>query len=87
VGEREALTEREWIGRIARVTGWSGRVGPVDPHDLPPSLRLPYDWRHHVVVDTSRIRRELGYAERTDPPEAMTRTVEWERLRAAGSRQ
>jgi nucleoside-diphosphate-sugar epimerase len=78
-GERDTLTERAWIERIASVAGWSGRVVPVEPQHVPPSLRLPFDWQHHLVVDTSRIRRELGYAERNDPPGAMTRTVEWER--------
>ena len=79
VGERDTLTERAWIERIASAAGWSGRVVSVEPQHVPPSLRLPFDWQHHLVVDTTRIRRELGYAERIDPITAMTRTVKWER--------
>ena len=32
-----------------------------------------------VVVDTSRIRRELGYSEHIDLAEAFRRTIAWER--------
>ena len=31
------------------------------------------------MVDTSRIRRELGYAEQVPFDEALRRTIEWER--------
>ena len=31
------------------------------------------------VVDTSRIRRELGFAEQVPFDEALRRTIEWER--------
>jgi hypothetical protein len=33
----------------------------------------------HVIVDSSRIRRELGYCEIVPRAEALRRTVEWER--------
>jgi hypothetical protein len=34
---------------------------------------------HHLATDTSRIRDELGYAERVSRAEALRRTIEWER--------
>jgi hypothetical protein len=32
-----------------------------------------------LVADSSRIRRELGYAEAVEREEALRRTIEWER--------
>jgi hypothetical protein len=31
-----------------------------------------------LVVDTTRIREELGYQESIEPGEALERTIEWE---------
>lgn len=54
VGEPDTLTEREW----AELCGASVELAPhVD--GLP-----PYDWRYDLVMDTSAIRAELGFAER-----------------------
>jgi nucleoside-diphosphate-sugar epimerase len=83
VGEPDTLTERDWIRRIADEVGWDGRITAVPADQLPPSLRMPFDWRQDLVVDTSRIRSELGYAEQTGPREAMARTVVWERANVA----
>ena len=72
VGEEAALTESEWVGRIGRAAGWSGEVRAVAREELPPELAgPPFDYAHDLVADTSRIRRELGFAERADPEEAM----------------
>ena len=79
VGEPEALTEAEWVGRIGRAAGWAGAVLTLPEDRLPEHLRAPFDWRHHLVGDTGKLRRELGYAERVPPDEAMARTVAWER--------
>ena len=42
-------------------------------------LRIPGDFRQHWVVDTSRIRTELGFVEPVPRAESIRRTVEWER--------
>jgi dTDP-D-glucose 4,6-dehydratase len=34
-------------------------------------------WDHHLVADTSRIRRELGYREVTGHEEGLRRTLAW----------
>jgi nucleoside-diphosphate-sugar epimerase len=72
-------TEREWVQRLAAVTGWNGEIFTRPNADLPDPLRLPYDFQQDWSLDSTRIRRELGYAEVTPPREAMRRTVEWER--------
>ena len=82
VGEADAPTEAEWVEEIGRAVGWGGRVVGLPNGDLPPHLAREYeganfgqDW----VVDTSRIRRELGFEESVPREEALRRTVAWER--------
>jgi nucleoside-diphosphate-sugar epimerase len=79
VADRENLTEVEWIRRIARATGWNGRIIALDNEHLPLHLEPEYDLSQELALDCSRIRGELEYAELTDPDEAMRRTVAWER--------
>jgi nucleoside-diphosphate-sugar epimerase len=75
-GEPAALSESEWVERVGRAAGWTGRVRAVPREELTPELAgPPYDYAHDLVGDTSRIRRELGYRERTDPNEALRRAV------------
>lgn len=40
---------------------------------------MPYDTTQDWTLDSSAIRRDLGYTEITDPVEAMRKTVTWER--------
>jgi nucleoside-diphosphate-sugar epimerase len=73
VGESPTLTVEERLTRVAQAIGWQGEVvfGPKQGGDR----RLLPD----IAYDTSRIRRELGYAEVTTPEEALRRTIDWER--------
>ena len=79
VADREISTEADWVRRIARAAGWSGAIVTLPNEQLPEELRDPHDTSQDWALDSSRIRRELGYHEPTDPDEAMRRTVEWER--------
>jgi nucleoside-diphosphate-sugar epimerase len=79
VGEPEAPTEFEWVQRIGKSADWTGIIKGIPPATLPAHLELPYDYRHHLVADTSRIRRELSYRETISLEEAIRRTVTWER--------
>src|SRR5215468_10967623 len=36
------------------------------------------DYRQHLLTDSCRIRRELGYVEPVPLPEALSRTIVWE---------
>jgi len=81
VGEESALSEADWVRAIAQAAGWSGEIVVVPRARLPLSLRwwgdlaLDQDW----ATDTTRIRTELGYAERVPRDEALRRTIAWER--------
>jgi nucleoside-diphosphate-sugar epimerase len=72
VCEPVAFSEEEWVRRVAAVHGWNGEISLVENEQL-------WDLRQDFVVDSTRIRAELGYAERVDPDEALRRTIQWER--------
>jgi nucleoside-diphosphate-sugar epimerase len=81
VGEEQALTEMDWVRAIGRAAGWKGEVVVVRRERLPRALRwwgdvtLEQEW----VVNSQRIRSELGYVEHVQRDEALQRTVNWER--------
>jgi len=59
--------------------GWSGEVISVVPEKLPEKLRVPFDTDHHVVLDSTRIRAELLYAEKISMHAALRDTIVCER--------
>lgn len=79
VAEPDARSTADFIREIGRAVGWNGRVV-----ELPKGvLAGPWDafrTDQHAVVDSSRIRRELGYSETTPRMEALRRTIEWQRV-------
>jgi nucleoside-diphosphate-sugar epimerase len=79
VGEPFTFTMAEWVALIGKIAGWKGRVVTVPHGRLPEPLRWDINAEQDIVVDSSRIRRELGYKERVDVEEALRRTVAWER--------
>ncbi|HEY8148053.1 MAG TPA: NAD-dependent epimerase/dehydratase family protein [Vicinamibacteria bacterium] len=79
VAEPEAPTEREWAERVAKATGWPGRIVILPRERTPKHLILPGNTRQHWVASSQRIREELGYREPVAPDEALRRTIEWER--------
>ncbi|HXL37349.1 MAG TPA: NAD-dependent epimerase/dehydratase family protein [Ktedonobacteraceae bacterium] len=79
VGEPFTFTMAEWIALIGKIAGWQGRVVTVPHGRLPEPLRWDINAEQDIVVDSSRIRGELGYKERVDVEEALRRTVAWER--------
>jgi nucleoside-diphosphate-sugar epimerase len=85
VGEETAWTEWEWVGKIGAALGWNGAVVALDADRLPDPLRQPFDWRYDLSTDTSRIRRELGYAEPVSIEDAVDRTARWERQELQGA--
>jgi nucleoside-diphosphate-sugar epimerase len=75
VAEPEGLSYLEWAQRVTRAGAWTGRIvvlphGRLDVGDA--------NYEHHWVVDTTRIRAELGYMEVVPQEEALRRTVEWQ---------
>ncbi len=79
VGEADTPTWAERLEEWGRVAGWSGRVAAVAASELLEAVRTHHDYSHHLAIDTSRIRRELGYAEVVAREEGIARTIGWER--------
>lgn len=79
VAEQTAYSEADWVRRIGDAVGWVGEVVAVPERVLPDRLRQPYDFGQQYNVDSTRIRRELGYSEPVSEDEALQRTIEWER--------
>lgn len=79
VGEPDALPTADWAQLIAKQTVWGGQLIARPSDKLPPHLRdsRPDVWDHHLVSDTTRIRRELGYREVLDREEGLRRTLAW----------
>jgi nucleoside-diphosphate-sugar epimerase len=86
VGPAEAPDHAGWAERFASAIGWKGELRRVDRGAVPEPARRALDsldLAYPMVTDTSRIRAELGYAEPTNPAEALARTVADEASRAA----
>lgn len=79
VAERESYTEVEWARMVASATRWPGELVILPSEDTPEHLRLSANFDQHWTADSSRIRAELGFAERVRVDEAIRRTVAWER--------
>src|SRR6266702_7257461 len=71
VGEPFTFTMAEWISKIGQAAGWQGKIVTIPQGRLPKPLRWDINAEQHIVVDTSRIRQELGYKERIDIDETI----------------
>lgn len=78
VSEPFALSMSERVEQIARAANWHGRIVIAPTERLPQSLREEGNLAQNIVVDSSRIRQELGYQERIDLEESFRRTIAWE---------
>jgi nucleoside-diphosphate-sugar epimerase len=78
LGEAETLSEGQWLRLMAKVLGWMGQVVEVQKDNLPDHLKNPIDPRQHLLIDTRKIRRELGFSETVTLEESIRRTVAWE---------
>jgi nucleoside-diphosphate-sugar epimerase len=79
IADPDNPSELEWAREVARIVGWSGEIVVLPNDRTPAHLRLPGNLDQHWIVDSSRIREELGYREPVPRDEAIGRTVEWER--------
>jgi nucleoside-diphosphate-sugar epimerase len=78
VGEPFALSVAERVEQIAKAVGWHGRIVTAPTESVPEGIRWGINAAQHSIVDSSRIRQELGYSERIDLAEAFRRTIAWE---------
>jgi len=75
VAEPEGLSILEWSQRVLGAMGWAGEIVIAPPG----KLKVEGGYEHHILVDTTRIRAELGYQEVVSLEDALRRTIEWQR--------
>lgn len=78
VGEVPSFTLREWVLEIAKIFEWKGEMMVLPKERLTQSFIYPYEMKQDIVIDTSLIRKELGYAEVVDRKTALKKTMTWE---------
>ncbi len=80
VAELHTPSQIDWLRDIARVAGWPGEVVAVPDEFMPPNpTGVTNNYAQHMVVDSTRIRAELGYTERVSRDEGIARAIAWER--------
>ena len=80
VAESMTPTQLEWLRDVGRVAGWRGDIVVVPDELMPPNpTGARNDYGQSMVMDSTRIREELGYAERVGWDEGIARAIAWER--------
>jgi len=79
ISEPDVLRWAGWARAVGEAAGWRGRIMTLPRDAVPRHLVPSFNTAQHWTADSSRIRRELGYRETISRPEALARTVAWER--------
>lgn len=79
LGEHKPLTTKMWVEEIAKVADWDGKIVIVPKEKLPDEMIPKMNTSQHLVSDTNKIRKELGYEEHISNNIALQRTIIWER--------
>jgi nucleoside-diphosphate-sugar epimerase len=78
LGEPSVPTMAERVARLGALMDWRGTMVFL-PHDqLPAHLRAPFEPNQDLVMDTRRLRAELGFSESLAADEGLQRTIAWE---------
>lgn len=80
VAEPDTPTQAGWLRDVGRIAGWRGEIVVAPDAVMPPDPSgMTNDYTQSMVIDSSRIREELGYAERVSWDEGIARAIAWER--------
>jgi nucleoside-diphosphate-sugar epimerase len=79
VGESDGLDMQGWVRELAAVVGWAGEVVVMDEPCPPPNIPGRLNLDQHLDMDTTKIRRDLGYRETMSRRETLEKTVVWDR--------
>lgn len=83
VAEPTAEPLGEWAHRLANAASYRGKILVVPQKHCPPHLRFEqFDFRHDVALDSSKIRRTLGFSERITLRQAIKDTIAHDRAAA-----
>ncbi|MFN2508377.1 MAG: NAD-dependent epimerase/dehydratase family protein [Chthoniobacterales bacterium] len=70
VADEPAVEEQTWIGMVAEASGQTVEIEVSADAESDAA----YNWKQHLVGDTSRLRNELGWSEKVEVREALKRT-------------
>jgi len=84
VGDARPTPMAELASAIGTAADWNGRIVVVPDAELPEAMRPGPGLTQELILDTGRIRRELGYEERVPRGEGLRRTVQWMREHPPG---
>jgi nucleoside-diphosphate-sugar epimerase len=77
VGDPVPTAMADLVAAVARAAGWTGRVVTVAANDLPEPMRPGAGLAQELILDSTRIRRELGFNETVSTEVGVQRTVDW----------
>ncbi|MEO0988010.1 MAG: NAD-dependent epimerase/dehydratase family protein [Cyanobacteria bacterium J06639_14] len=79
ISEPDSLSEAELITMMGQQVNWQGQVIKVPASQMPSSWQAVANTEQHWTTDSTRLRQELGFAEKLSMQEALQRTLTWER--------
>ena len=79
VGNTFSWSIAEWVRAIGDAADWHGNIVTLPADRVPPHLAPDIDVNQELLVDTTRIREELGYHEPVGVNDGIRRAVAWER--------
>lgn len=77
VGDATPTAFATLVAAIARSAGWTGRLVTVPSEHLPEAMRPGAGLTQELILDSGRIRRELGFHEAVSEETGIQRAVEW----------
>ena len=78
VGEPVTPSMKDFVKEIGKSLNWDGEIILLPSINLPEQLQFPLDTMQQLIVDSGKIREDLGYQEIFSRNEALVRTIEWE---------
>jgi nucleoside-diphosphate-sugar epimerase len=79
IGDPTPTAIADLVSAIATTVGWTGRVVSVPAGDLPLAMRPSAGLVQELILDSTRIRSELGFREPVPAEVGVWRAVEWMR--------
>ncbi len=79
VADSYALTEKEWLEKIATIVDWKGEIKMLEGEQLPKHLVSNINSAQNMDLNTNKIRNHLGYTDIIGLEKALEKTIEWER--------
>ncbi len=78
--DETVLPNYEWVQKVGSLLGHTFETVSMPFEALPAGFRATPPqllYRHHCVLDTSKIRQQLGYRDVVNVDEALAKTVHW----------